>query len=114
VGKVKSSLNEEGCINCDLLYSEREPLATSKLCSTCVREGLTNFILRQIKEKRMSNHETEAYLENKFQEGLDKGMNEFEAEKYARNSLLQSDIFTKMVMETYEERFGTKGESNAI
>ena len=43
MGKVKASLNEEGCINCDLLYDEREPLATDKLCSTCVREGLTNF-----------------------------------------------------------------------
>ena len=113
MGKVKASLNEEGCINCDLLYDEREPLATDKLCSTCVREGLINFISKELKENRMSNHETEAYLEGKFQEGLDKGMNEFEAEKYARNSLLQSDSFTKMVMETYEERFGTKGESNA-
>jgi|TARA_B100001778_G_C18072489_1_gene399192 hypothetical protein len=84
MGKVKASLNEEGCINCDLLYDEREPLATDKLCSTCVREGLTNFVSKELKENKVSNHETETYLEDKFQEALDKGMSDSEAEKYAR------------------------------
>tara|TARA_B100000427_G_C15507368_1_gene594616 strand:+ start:863 stop:1291 length:429 start_codon:yes stop_codon:yes gene_type:complete len=84
MGKVKASLNEEGCINCDLLYDEREPLATDKLCSTCVKRGLTNFISKEIKENPMSNHENETYLENKFQEGIDRGMTDTEAEKYAR------------------------------
>ena len=50
----------------------------------------------------MSNHETEAYLEKKFEEGLDKGMSDLDAAEYARSSPLQSDIFNKEVMKVYE------------
>ena len=56
----------------------------------------------------MSNHETEAYLEKKFEEGLDKGMSDLDAAEYARSSLLQSDIFNKEVMKVYEAKHGDK------
>jgi len=39
----------------------------------------------------MSCKQTEMYLENKYEEGLDKGLSDLEAEQYALNSMEDSE-----------------------